>query len=732
MEADSQNTNSDILKKLKMGIDSRNVDSVAEAIGQLREIDPDNWLSEIYLSKAFALNPLREEFSEILKFMIEATKKAYETHALTASEHDRLLLPFFDIYDASTTILSEIEKLGVWELPAIKAIYRVSAFLEDQSHLTAKQIKNELHNRGYFDSSMLLENTVETQFGGAKSNLFHAYEESCENLELILYYAMVRFKSNFYGEIEPVNSPYNDVEFSKLTGYAAIWRSLKGLWEDVKYRNWRPITPDYNNLNIRIYAPEDKEEYLRCVTGWIRIEQYGTERQYNESIKKGRKKGDSIDYVEVLSKSIKLPNLNESWDGQIDINLLKKAANQNDDFYESALSTRGFYYKQLLSDVMLISPKKPISWEKYWNTSKVLRTLAEVIHEAVKNQIPEFEEGNELRKIILVNESALANIIFEFTGMEIEDCYSAVCALTYSPEFPELEIWDTPLIRSDSQRVLVIPELIKMGDPIRAAENIISQWNKHLLDKRGELLEKDLYEFFSEQKGIRTQSLTFKTNEGSDVQCDLVIYWEDYLLIVEAKCTKQIFTAADFYRAKTRIQDAIEQLEIRRDAILQNWDNFRKSAPNLDLPNQVIARDKLKLLAVSNVMEFTEWIERDVIVADEFCVRRFFGSAEIEMIGITSDGPQKMGMVGRIRTQKEPSVGEFLTYLRRPPQVEAVRKAFEEKIIWLPKIEGQQIKIGVFDALYNPMLNPATKLTKKILKSKKKSKRNRYRRKSNH
>lgn len=277
METRSQNTKSDILKKLKKGIDSRNIDSVTEAIGQLHEIDPDNWLSEIYLSRAFILNPLREEFSETLELMIEATKKAYETHLLTASEHDRLLLPLLDIYDASTTISSEFEKLGVWELSAVKAIYRVSAFLEDQSHLAASQIENEMHNRGYFDSSMLLENTLETQFGGAKSNLFHAYEEKCEDLELILYYAMVRFKSNFYGEIEPVNSPYNDVEFSKLTGYATIWRALKQLWEDVKYRNWKPITPDVNNLNVRIYVPEDKEEYLRCVSGWIRIQQYGTE-----------------------------------------------------------------------------------------------------------------------------------------------------------------------------------------------------------------------------------------------------------------------------------------------------------------------------------------------------------------------------------------------------------------------------------------------------------------------
>ena len=731
MKTPSQNTAPDILKKLKKGIDSKNIDLITEAIGQLRKTNSGNWLSEIYLSKVFALNPLKEEFSETLALMIAATKKAYESHLLTASEHDRLLLPLLDIYDGSIAISNDFEKLGVWELPAIKAIYRVSAFLEDQSQLATNQIENAIHDKGYFDSSMLQENTLETQFGGAKTNHFHAYEEKCENLELILYHAMNRFKSNFYGEIESIKSPYNDIEFSKLNGYASVWRSLKRLWEDIKYSNWKPITPDYNNLNVRIYIPEDKEEYLRCVIGWIRIQQYGTERQNNGLIKKGKNKGDLTDYIEILSKSIKLPDLNQSWDGQISIDLLKKAASQRDDFYEEALSTRGFYYDQLLNEVVLHSPKKPISWEKYWDTSKVLRTLADVFHNTVKNQISGFDEGNELRKVILVNESTLANIIHEFTGIELDECYSSLCALTYSPRFPELEIWDAPLIRTDSQRVLIVPELIRMGRPIRAAENIISQWNENLLDKRGKLLEKDLFEFFGKQKGIRVQPLTFKTNDGSDIECDLVIYWEGYLLVIEAKCTKQIFTAADFSRAKKRIVRAIEQLETRRDAILQNWDSFRKSAPELLLPNQVISRDKLKLIAVSNVMEFTEWVTRDVIVTDEFCMRRFFGSAEVEMIGITSDRPKKMGVVGKIRTKQEPSVGEFLTYLRRPPQVETVRKAMEEKIIWLPKIEGQQTKIGVFDIFYNPLLNPATKLTRKILKSNKKPKRNRHRRKSN-
>lgn len=726
----TQSTKSNIQKKLKRGINSKDVNLIIEAIRELREIEPENWLSDIYLSGVFTPSPLNEKFSKILEIMIGAAKEAYETKLLNASEHDRLLLPLLDIYDGSVAISNEFEKLDVWDLPAAKVVYRFSAFLEDQAQLATSQIENEIDERGYFDTSILQENVIETQFGGANSNYFHGYEEKCEDLELILYQAMDRFKSNFYGDVESVKSPYNDSEFSKLNGYSTAWRALKRLWEDVKYRNWRPFTPDPNNLNVRIYVPDDKEEYLRCVIGWIRIQQYITERQYNDSIKKGRSKDDAVDYVELLAKPIELPNFNQSWNGQIDINLLKKAISQKESFYQEALSTRGFYYEQLLTDVVLHSPKGTVPWENYWKASKVIRTLADVFHETVRNQIVGFSEGDELRKVIFVNESILANIVCELTGMNPNDCSHALSSLTYSLECPELEIWDMPLIKTDSQRVLLVPELIRMGNPIRSAENIISQWNDRLLDKRGNLLENALYEFFSKQKGLRAQPLTFKTKDGSDIQCDLVIYWDGYVLVLEAKCTKQIFTAADFFRAKTRVQHAIEQLEIRRDAVLQNWENFRNSAPNLLLPSQVISRDKLKLIAISNVMEFTEWVTRDVIVTDEFCVRRFFGSAEVEVIGITSDGSRKMGSAGRIRTKDEPTVGEFLTYLRRPPQVETVKKAMREKIIWLPKVEGQHTKIGVFDFLYDPLLNPATKLSRKILKSNKKPKRDRHRKKS--
>jgi hypothetical protein len=726
MKSSNQNNKTDIIKNLKKGIETKNIDLITEGLGQLRKIDPDNWLSEIFLSKVLNISPLKVEFSETLEIIISATNKAHEKHLLTASDHDRLLLPLTDIHDCFIALVKNLEKLDVWEIPAAKTIYRFSAFSEDQSQIANNQIENQIRSRGYFDSSILLENNVETMFGGVKANYPHVYEENCENLELILYYSMHRFKSNFYGEIDTIRSPYNDIEFSKLNGYATTWRSLKRLWEDVKYRNWKPTTPYYNNLNIRVYMPENREEYLRCVTGWIRIDQYRTERQYNQLIKKSAiTKNDVTDYINELSKTINTPNFNQSWDGQIDLNLLKKATNQINEFYEDELSTRGFYYEQLLSEAVLYSPKKPITWEKYWHINKVLKILANVFHDAAENQKLGIDEGSEFRKIILVDEIVLAKTIHEFTGIETENCHDALCALTYNPEFSELEIWDTPLIKIDSQRILIVPEIIRMGSPIRAAENIISQWNQPLLDKRGKLLEKDLHEFFSKQKGIYAQPLTFKTNDGSNIECDLVIYWEGYLLLIEAKCTKQIFTSADFYRAKNRVKDAIKQLKIRKDAILQNWDNFRKSASNLGLPNQVIPSENLKLIAISNVMEFTEWIERDVIVTDEFCIRRFFGSAEIEMIGITSDGAKKMGTLGRIRTRDEPSVGEFLTYLRRPPQVEAVRKALEEKIIWLPNIEDQRITIGVFDAVYNPILNPATKFREKILKSKKISRRKR-------
>lgn len=193
-------------------------------------------------------------------------------------------------------------------------------------------------------------------------------------------------------------------------------------------------------------------------------------------------------------------------------------------------------------------------------------------------------------------------------------------------------------------------------------------------------------------------NLKFKNKYNNDLECDIVARWEEYLIFIEVKCTKAIFSPSDVFRARKRIDKAIDQLNIRRDACLENWEVFRKSASKLELPVKPLSADKIILIAVTNVLEFTGWKTRDVIVTDEFCLRRFFDEANVEVYL----GEERIGTMGKIREKELPTVAEFLTYLDDPPQVKNVRKHLKFDPIFLPTINDTDPKIAMFSMSYVP------------------------------
>ena len=48
------------------------------------------------------------------------------------------------------------------------------------------------------------------------------------------------------------------------------------------------------------------------------------------------------------------------------------------------------------------------------------------------------------------------------------------------------------------------------------------------------------------------------------LEFDVVALWEGYLLLLEAKCVKAVFSAADYHRAKSQIEKSLDQLILRK------------------------------------------------------------------------------------------------------------------------------------------------------------------------
>ena len=276
-----------------------------------------------------------------------------------------------------------------------------------------------------------------------------------------------------------------------------------------------------------------------------------------------------------------------------------------------------------------------------------------------------------------------------------------ISLLTFDPNHTDLEIWDSPLIHADEELLLFVPSLIDYGSPVRAVENCLAQWNPDLFAKRGKILEQEIKKSLQGIPGIKAQSpIAFKAfSLNRDVECDLVVTWDSQLIFIEAKCTKSIFSPADFYRGKQHIEYAIEQLHLRREMALQNWAAFRQAATELDLPPEPLPAEQIKLIVATNVLQFTGWQTNDVIVTDEFCVQRFFDdNPDVEAFM----GNERIGTIARMRKSKTFKASEFFEYLKHPPQVEFVKAEIQIDISPLMVVQDSDTKIGVLHSSYKP------------------------------
>ena len=118
------------------------------------------------------------------------------------------------------------------------------------------------------------------------------------------------------------------------------------------------------------------------------------------------------------------------------------------------------------------------------------------------------------------------------------------------------------------------------------------------------------------------------------------------------------------------------------------------------------------------------------MITDEYCFRRFFGPADIELIQFSEqEGLKQSKSVGRIRKSNKISAHEFFTYLKNPLQVSIVKESLTEDLLILPKIKETDPQIGMLHLVYKPEDSKIVRASRKILGTKKLKSRRRRKRK---
>jgi hypothetical protein len=631
--------------------------------------------------------PGARNFGEILKSLTQVLPRAID---LLDGQQLQELLGILDstlsIDAVIRAIRKDLETLTTWQEPNQETIYRLSAYLEDQSHLVESNISRQSLDLGYFDPTTVIADSLADPDFGNRYSLQAIVEGLTECLQLIHAYVFFE-REGLNGPVRTPLTPYEDPEIRRLLELAALWRSINWLWAWVKHHGWRAKVLEHG---LSFYFPPDPDELLRFEVGNVRREFFrlqiaagAAEHQHRFS--------DSSALRDALAESIEFPGPNLVWDARIDTALLARACALTGRSMMCAVATEYLHYEQIASDLK-IGDEDAVMWQELFTCADALATLSEAYRAAARTRLKTVDHAFSLNEIFLIHESRLVAVLTECTGLSVDIVNRCVEHLKLNPRKRALEIWDTPLIPTEGDLLIVVPAVVVTGDPVRALENFTSQWDEGLFAARGVLLEREARQFFASIEGVEAKGPVtyFSASEKRDIEFDVMARWEDYIFLVEAKCTKMVFDPPDLRRAKSRIDEAASQLVLRKKVLLDEWDAVRAVVPEICVEDVPIPGDRIILVALTNVTQVTGAKVGEVIVLDEFAFRRYFGDGVVEVVEV-GGGP--ISELVALRNTPTPTASDFLRYLSELPQLGVIAQHMKRGTRFYPQVHATSRRI---------------------------------------
>lgn len=582
--------------------------------------------------------------------------------------------------------VAALPTLGHWQLPRQTRVWRVAAFLESQHYIVQRDLiaASRLEGTFYTEKMANAETEAET---GVKANLQAAIDARVESADLILRYDAHRSKGEAWGPLDPEARVYEDEDFKRLQFLSESWRIHQDVWATVKFQGDEAVCAD---KDVVLISPARIEEFRRAAVGAYRARHI--EAGY-VSIDLGAGRGsDTPERLGTLAKSIRLPSVGECWDGSIDTGLLRKACEATWNSRHIWLEMERLHYATIAADLRVGPDGQDISFLDWERITDILRTLARCFTRAIEEHVADVDGHGCLKAVVRVGERDLVRIVYgACADLPQGTVERGIRLLTYSPSRQKLELWDQPLLPFAGDTLLLLPNLLCSGSPIRALENFIDEWRTSDFDRRGKVFERFVVDMLADTG--RMEASAGVCLRGGELETDVVVVWDRKVLLIECKCLKSVFSPADEFRAREAIAHGIEQLRIRREALVADWDRLVAAIPILsgaDRPNGV---EDVSCVVVTNLLIFTSHCEDGIVVADEHVLRRYFGDKGFTIHFNSGPGGVSLCVKDAMPEHAVLNKGhrEFLAYIREPPQVRRI----QDGLRLVPEPIGSLTGVGI-------------------------------------
>lgn len=245
-------------------------------------------------------------------------------------------------------------------------------------------------------------------------------------------------------------------------------------------------------------------------------------------------------------------------------------------------------------------------------------------------------------------------------------------------------VWEKPMIKNDH---FLYPVLLPLLNPNKL--RLLDYWLERGgfdLDSRGTIFEKHVKETII-QATIRKkyfvkeiQTGKFKIDKKLE-EIDLVIEFEDIIIVSEIKCIKFPFNSRDYHNMHKRLTDASKQLKRKINFISSNKLNF----------SQISFSKKIVPVVITNYPLFSGLVVDDIPITDFSLIENYFINGGMNRSQISS---QIKGMFNTYKIEKyynneKEFVENMEAFFNKPlPVVEKIDEiVFAETPISVPSSE---------------------------------------------
>ena len=233
---------------------------------------------------------------------------------------------------------------------------------------------------------------------------------------------------------------------------------------------------------------------------------------------------------------------------------------------------------------------------------------------------------------------------------------------------------------------MLIPSLGKELNLIRLFESHFLQWDIEFSD-RGELFENEIRKKLSDNNiTVTKKPIEFNASDGRQIEYDVIVYFDNNLFIIEAKCLKNPYTPYDKKSCKAQIDKGIKQLKRREKTLYKDWDKIREVS-NINLPKEPPREKNIKSILITNIFNFTGFENNKVRVTDLRSFLRYFESSHVKRI-ILKENEVEESVHKKIWKNGEPSAEELWNFIKQPIALERIIKNINLKYRPIQKINN--------------------------------------------